>query len=64
MGLFDFLFGTHKRQESAKSNAKAHSYKDACEEDDPSNVSYGYLNDLFSEEVAADTAEVDTTVVD
>lgn len=26
MGLFDFLFGTHKRQESAKSNAKAHSY--------------------------------------
>ena len=39
-------------------------FKDACEEDDPSNVSYGYLNDLFSEEVAADTAEVDTTVVD
>ena len=39
-------------------------FKDACEEDDPSNVSYGYLNDLFSEEVAVDTAEVDTTVVD
>lgn len=26
MGLFDFLFGTHKRQYAAKSNAKTHSY--------------------------------------
>lgn len=27
-------------------------YKDACEEDDPSNISYGYLNDLFPDAVA------------
>lgn len=26
MGLFDFLFGTHKRHDVAKSNAKTHSY--------------------------------------
>lgn len=39
-------------------------FKDACEEDDPKNISYGYLNELFSDEVAADTAEVDTTAVD
>ena len=39
-------------------------YKDAGEEDDLNNISYGYLNDLFSDEVAADTAEVDTTAVD
>ena len=39
-------------------------YKDACEEDDPKDISYGYLNDLFSDEVAADTTEADTAVVD
>lgn len=26
MGLLDFIFGTHKRQDAAKSNAKTHSY--------------------------------------
>ena len=41
-------------------------YKDACEEDDLNNISYGYLNDLFSDEVAADTAvvESDSTTVE
>ena len=41
-------------------------YKDACEEDDLNNISYGYLNDLFSDEVAADTAvvESDSTAVE
>ena len=39
-------------------------FKDACEEDDPNNIGYGYLNDLFSEEAAADTTEVDTTAVE
>ena len=26
MRLLDFIFGTHKRQDAAKSNAKTHSY--------------------------------------
>ena len=41
-------------------------YKDACEEDDLSNISYGYLNELFPDKniIEADTTAVDTVVVD
>lgn len=39
-------------------------YKDACEEDDLSNISYGYLNDLFPDKMAVDSAEVDSVAVD
>lgn len=39
-------------------------YKDATEEDDPSIVSYGYLNSLFPDEAVADTAAVDTVAVE
>lgn len=35
-------------------------FKDASEEDNPSNVSYGYLNSLFPDEVEVDTVAVDT----
>ena len=37
-------------------------YKDACEEDDLSNISYGYLNELFPDKniIGADTFAVDT----
>lgn len=37
-------------------------YKDACEEDDPNSISYGYLNDLFPD--AIDSTAVDTMAVD
>jgi len=40
-------------------------YEDVSEEDDPSYVSYGYLNGLFPNTSAdADTVAVDTTAVD
>ena len=36
-------------------------FKDASEEDDPSNISYGYLNNLFPDK---NIIEVDSMVVD
>lgn len=39
-------------------------YKDACEEDDLSNISYGYLNDLFPDKMAVDSTAADTLAVD
>lgn len=35
-------------------------FKEIKEEDDLSNISYGYLNDLFPDEIAVDTTGVDT----
>lgn len=41
-------------------------YKDANEEDDPSKISYGYLNDLFPDKniIEMDTMAVDTVVAE
>ena len=40
-------------------------YKDISEEDDPFNISYGYLNGLFeNNSVDADSVEVDSTEAD
>lgn len=39
-------------------------FKDTVEEDDASNISYGYLNDLFPDKVIADTTAVDTVETD
>ena len=39
-------------------------YKDATEDGEDSDVSYGYLNNLFPDEQVVDTAAVDTAVID
>ena len=39
-------------------------YKDATEDGEDSDVSYGYLNKLFPDEQVVDTAAVDTAVID
>ena len=39
-------------------------YKDATEDGEDSDVSYGYLNNLFPDEQVVDTAAVDTALID
>ena len=39
-------------------------YKDATEDGENSDVSYGYLNNLFPDEQVVDTAAVDTALID
>lgn len=39
-------------------------YKDIKEEEDVSNISYGYLNDLFPDVIEADTTVADTAIVE
>lgn len=46
------------------SNLVIDKYKDAVEEGEDSNISYGYLNNLFPDKQVVDASEVDTVSVD